>query len=385
MGERSADGAARCGERRGRIFDRATDGAPVRDIDFDGLAEHDWERTDGEPVRFAMIGLGWWTREQAIPAVEEADGAETTVLVTSSPEKAADLADELDSVTATLSYDEYADGDAADEYDAVYVCTPNALHRDHVEAAADHDKAVLCEKPLEANVEDAEALVEACEAAGVPLMVAYRVVTAPAARRARELIADGAIGEVVNVLGHMSDTVLDSVGPDSWRLDPDLSGGTTINDIGIYPLSTIGFVLDETPRAVQATTTAAQEAFEGVDEHAAFTLEYSDSLLAACTVSHSADVTSSLRFVGTEGELALEGVFFPGTEKVLRLSRGGTEAEFRPDAPNQMTAEFEYFVDHLRGDADFEPDGQMGIDDMRVIEALYDSAETGERVELGEQ
>ena len=352
------------------------------DIDFDGLTEHDWERTDGEPVRFAMVGLGWWTREQAIPAVEEADGAETTVLVTSSPEKAADLADDLDSVVATLTYDEYADGDADDEYDAVYVCTPNALHREHAEAAADLGKAVLCEKPLEANVEDAEALVAACEAADAPLMVAYRVVTSPAARRTRDLIRDGAIGDVVSVLGHMSDTLLDDAGPDSWRLDPDLSGGTTINDIGIYPLNTMGFVLDEEPRAVQATATAAQEEFEGVDEHAAFTLEFSDSLLAACTVSHSADVVSSLRFVGTEGELTLEGVFFPGAEKVLRLSRGGTEAEFRLDAPNQMTAEFEYFVDHLRGDVDFEPDGEMGVADMRVIEALYESDETGERVEL---
>ncbi len=354
----------------------------MRDIDLDGLVERDWETADGDPVRFAMVGLGWWTREQAIPAMADATGAEATVLVTGSPEKAADVAADVDTVEATLTYEEYADGDAADEYDAVYVCTPNALHREHVEAAADHGKAVLCEKPLEANVEDAEAIVEACEAADVPLMVAYRVVTSPSARRARELIRDGAIGDVVSVVGHMSDTILESSGPDSWRLDPDLSGGTTVNDIGIYPLSTIGFVLDAAPRAVQATTTAAQEAFEGVDEHAAFTLEYSDSLLASCTVSHSAEVTSSLRFVGTEGELTLEGVFFPDAEKVLRLSRDGRTAEFRPDAPNQMREEFDYFADHLRTGADFEPDGEMGVDDLRVIEALYESAETGERVEL---
>ena len=354
----------------------------MRDIDFDGLAEHDWERIDGEPVRFALVGLGWWTREQAIPAIEEADGAEATVLVTSSPEKAEGVAADVDSVAATLTYEEYADGDAMEEYDAVYVCTPNALHREHAEAAADLGKAVLCEKPLEASVEEAEALVEACAAADAPLMVAYRVVTSPTARRARDLIRNGAVGEVVSVVGHMSDALLESAGADSWRLDPDLSGGTTVNDLGVYPLSTIRFVLDQGPRAVQATTTAARAEFEGVDEHATFTLEFSDSLLAACTASHSADVTSSLRFVGTEGELTLEGVFFPDAEKVLRLSRNGNQGEFRPDTPNQMVAEFEYFADHLRGDASFEPDGEMGVADMRAIEALYESAETGERVEL---
>ncbi|MFC6725165.1 Gfo/Idh/MocA family oxidoreductase, partial [Halobium palmae] len=131
----------------------------MQEIDFDGLTERDWEEaTDAEPVRMAMVGLGWWTREQAIPAVERSDAAETTVLVSGSTEKAEALAEDLESVTATLTYDEYAEGGAVDEYDAVYVCTPNALHRDHVEAAADHGKAVLCEKPLEASVEEGEAL-----------------------------------------------------------------------------------------------------------------------------------------------------------------------------------------------------------------------------------
>lgn len=356
---------------------------PTFDIDLDELTARDWEEpTDEDPVRFAMVGLGWWTREQAIPAIEDADYAEPTVLVSGSPEKAEELAADLDSVTATLTYDELADGEATDEYDAAYVCTPNALHRKHATAVAEQGKAVLCEKPLEADLESARKLVDDCRDADAPLMVAYRVLTSPMARRARELIEGGAIGEVVSVLGHMSDTILDSAGPDSWRLDPELSGGTTINDIGIYPLSTMRFVLDEDPRAVQATTTAAQEAFEGVDEHTAFTLEFSDSLLGACTASHSAEVVSSLRFVGTEGELTLEGPFFPDSEKVLRLSTGNTESEFRPDTANQMREEFDYFANHLQRGEPFEPDGDTGLIDMQIIDALYDSAESGERVEV---
>ncbi len=355
----------------------------MTEIDVGGLTERDWEaETDAEPVRFAMVGLGWWTREQAIPSVEDAKYAETTVLVTGSPEKAEDVADDVESVEATLSYEEYADGEAVEEYDAVYVCTPNALHYEHVEAAAEHGKAVLCEKPLAADVGEAEAIVDVCESADVPLMVAYRVMTGPTARRARELVQGGAIGEVVSVVGHMSDTILDAIGPDSWRLDPELSGGTTLNDIGIYPLNAMRFVLDEDPRAVQATATAAQGEFEGVDEHGAFTLEFSDSLLAACTVSHSADVKSSLRFVGTEGELTLEGVFFPDAEKVLRLSRGGDTGEFRPTTNNQMLEEFDYFANHLQRGEAFEPDAEVALVDLRTIEAMYESVESGGRVEL---
>ncbi|WP_148225425.1 D-xylose 1-dehydrogenase Gfo6 [Haloterrigena turkmenica] len=353
------------------------------EFDLDSFSARDWERpTDADAVRFAMVGLGWWTREHAIPAVENADYCATTVLVSSSTEKAEEVAADLEGIEGTLTYDEYADGAATDAYDAVYVCTPNGLHRDHVEAAAARDKAILCEKPLEATVEDAQALVDACREADVPLMVAYRLQTEPVARRARELIRDGAIGDVVSILGHMSDTILDAADETSWRFDPDLAGGTTLNDIGIYPLNTIRFILEEDPQAVYARTESEQPAYEGTDEHAAFQLEFPDGKLASCTVTHSATVTSSLRFVGTEGELSIEGLFFPNTQKVLRVSGTDIESEYQPEPVDQMREEFDYFANRLQRGLDPEPDGEHGMVDMRVIRALYESAERGQRVKL---
>jgi len=352
-------------------------------VTLDSFSGRDWEKpTDADPIRFAMVGLGWWTREQAIPAVEDAEYCTTTTLVSSSTEKAEDVAADLEGIEATLTYDEYADGAASDAYDAVYVCTPNGLHRGHVEAAAAHDRAVLCEKPLEATVEDARATVDACREADVPLMVAYRLQTEPAVRRARELIRDGAIGDVVSVVGHMSDRILGAVDETSWRFDPDLAGGTTLNDIGIYPLNTIRFVLDEDPQAVYARTESEQPAFEGTDEHGAFQVEFLGGTLASCTVSHSAALASSLRFVGTDGELSIEGLFFPTTRKVLRVSGPGIEREYRPDPVDQMCEEFDYFANRLQRGLDPEPDGEHSMVDMRAIRALYESAESGERVEL---
>jgi len=353
------------------------------ELDFETFSARDWEEpTDAEPIRFAMVGLGWWTREEAIPAVEDADYCETTVLVSSSTEKADAVATDLDGIEATLTYDDYARGVATEHYDAVYICTPNALHRSNVEPAADYGKAVLCEKPMEANVADARALVDDCRAADVPLMVAYRLQTEPVARRARELIQGGAIGEVVSMLGHMSDTILDFADETSWRLDPDLSGGTTVNDIGIYPLNTLRFILGEDPTAVYARTESEQPEYEGVDEHAAFQLEFPGSKLASCTVSHSAAVESSLRFVGTEGELTVDGLFFPDTRKTLRVSGPDIEGEYRPEPVDQMREEFDYFANRLQCGLDIEPDGEHGLVDMLAIEALYESAETGQRVEL---
>jgi predicted dehydrogenase len=148
----------------------------VLDSYLDDFHDRDWTtETDSEPIRFAMIGQGWWTREQPLPAVEATDNAVTTVLVSGDPDKANRVADDLPSVEATISYNEYEAGEASDAYGAVYIATPNALHRSHVERAANHGKAILCEKPMAASVEDAEAIVETCNAANVPLMIAYMV------------------------------------------------------------------------------------------------------------------------------------------------------------------------------------------------------------------
>lgn len=70
------------------------------------------------------------------------------------PDKANRVADDLPSVEATISYDEYEAGEAGDAYDAVYIATPNALHRSHAESAANHGEAILCEKPIAASIED---------------------------------------------------------------------------------------------------------------------------------------------------------------------------------------------------------------------------------------
>lgn len=353
------------------------------DITLDNFHTRDWEEpTDEEPVRVAMIGLGWWTRKYAIPAVADATACETTVLVSSSTEKAESVAADVETAATGLTYQQFHDGEATERYDAVYIGTPNALHREYTESAADFGKAVLCEKPMAADVADAEAMVEACEDAGVPLMVAYRLHTEPIARRARELIQHGAIGDVVSILGNMSDTMLEFTSEDSWRLNPDLSGGTTVNDIGIYPLNTIRFVLDADPQAVYARTEAEHDAYEGRDEHTAFQLEFPGHTLASCTASHSARTASSLRFVGTDGELTLEGLFFPQSEKVLRLSTDDADHEVRPEPVDQMREEFDYFANCLQRNVPPEPDGRHGLVDMRAIDALYESAETGERVVL---
>ncbi|WP_202614582.1 D-xylose 1-dehydrogenase Gfo6 [Halostella litorea] len=352
---------------------------------FDDFTRRDWEaETDDGPVRFAMIGVGWWTRDMAIPAVEASAYCETTTLVSSSAEKAAEAAELADTIDHAITYDEFHDGAASDAYDAVYVVTPNALHLEYVETAAELGKAVLCEKPMEGDVERAERLVEACDAADVPLMVGYRMHTEPAVRRMKELVDDGFVGDPVQVHGHMSQQLLEMIpDPDQWRLNESLSGGATVMDIGLYPLNTTRFVLDADPERVLASTMSTDDAFDDVsDQYASFLLEFPDDVQAACTATQSGFETGHFRIVGTEGELLLEPSFFNRDAASLTIKRGDSEASIEFPDVDQMEEEFDYFANRLLTGRELEPDGEHGLVDMRAMAAIYESGETGRAVEL---
>ena len=344
-----------------------------------GFTRRDWQEIDdGGPVRFAMVGLGWWTLDMAIPAVETADFCETSVVVSGDERKAAAVAEGTESVEHGITYDEFHDGVGADAYDAVYVATPNALHLPFVETAAALGKDVLCEKPMEVSVERAESLVERCTDAGVTLMIAYRMHTEPAVRRARELLQSGFVGSPVLVHSSMSQRILRDVNPnpDQWRLDPDLSGGATVMDIGLYPLNTTRFVLESDPGSVQAVTRQSHEAFADVgDEHVAFTLAFPDDVLATCTASQNAHQSSFLRITGTEGELRITPAFSGRQPRGFELSYGGVTVDYDFEDVDQMREEFDYFAHCLLTDTAPYSDGEHGLVDMRTMARIYEAAD----------
>ncbi|ELZ15469.1 oxidoreductase domain protein [Haloterrigena salina JCM 13891] len=352
---------------------------------IDSYEDRTWQTTDDGTVRYALIGLGWWTIDVALPAIESSDLGEVTVLVSSSTEKASRLAEEND-VQEGISYDEFHDGAASDEYDAVYIGTPNAYHLEYAETAAELDKAILCEKPMEATVDRAESLVETCESADVPLMIAYRMHTDPAVQRARELIADGFIGEPVSVYGHNSQPLLEMIpDPDQWRLDPDLSGyGTSVMDLGIYSINTTRFLLRRDPVSVQSQMVSNHEAFDDVpDERSSSLFVFEDDVQMISTSSQHAHEDTHLKITGTEGQIDLRPAFHG--ECSLHLSRGDVSVTIDHesfDAEREMEEEFDYFADRLLGDAEIYPDGRHGLQDMRIIEAVHESAERGEPVDI---
>ncbi len=349
-----------------------------------GLSRRDWDDTHGGTIRFALVGVGWWTQEHVLPALSQLDVCRGTVLVSGSPEKRARVADKWDCIERAVSYSEFHDGVAADQYDAVYVCTPNATHREHVEAAAAHGKAVMCEKPMEATPERAAAMVDACAAADVPFVVGYRMQTDPVVRSLRSAIADGFVGEPVHVQGHMSQRIGDIFPDGNWRLNPELAGpGASVTDLGVYPLNTTRFLLDVEPVSVRATASSDGELFDAVpDERAAFEVTFDDGTVAHCAASQNAAFTAGLEIVGTEGAVRLAPGFFDGETQQLTLVRDQERRTLSYDPVDQMTEEFAYVAHHLLAEAEMDPTGAHGLVDVATIDAVYEAAETDERVDV---
>lgn len=350
---------------------------------FDGFTARDWQTVEEGTIRFAMIGLGWWTTEKAMPAVERTDRCETTVLVSGNKERVESVVESHETVTEGLTYEEFHDGVGSEEYDAVYIATPNALHLEYAETAAELGKAILCEKPMESTAERAEQLVEACEP--VTLMIAYRMHTEPAVRRARELIREGFIGEPTGIHGQMTQRLLEiNADTDQWRLNPELAGyGTSVMDLGIYPLNTARFVLDDDPVSVQASMYSVHEAFSDVpDERASFRLDFPTEISAVCTASQNATQSSHLQITGTEGELRLDPIFFPDQPRKLQVRRGDVDATLDFDQQSQMTEEFAYFADRVLSGTEPHPDGEHGLMDMKIIRAIHEAAEDDSTVSL---
>jgi len=351
-------------------------------FDVDGLledlTERDWTAPDGGEVRFAMVGLGSFNRDSALPAVAAADDASVGAVVSGDAAKAARVGEKYDA--EALTYEAFEAGEAVDAYDAVYVCTPNARHLPHVETAAGQGKHVLCEKPLEATRERAERALEVCEDAGVRLFTAYRMQTEPATRRMRELVRRGFVGDPVFAHGAFTFPM----GDPGWRGESDLAGGGAMMDVGVYPLNTARFLLDADPVRASATTRARSQVYrEGsTDEDVAFQMAFPDGTPLHAGASFGAAGDSYIEVKGSEGRIRLDFAFAVAPTRTLTLQRSGFETTVEGIDRNEVIEEFDRVAAALLRDEPVSFEGEDGVVDMRAVEAVYESAERGETVPI---
>lgn len=337
-----------------------------------------------ERVGFALVGLGKLTAEQLIPAVRTSQDAYVAALVSSEEDKGEEFARAFDLTEQDVyTYDTFEQLANRDDVQAVYIVLPNSKHLEFVRRAAQMGKHVLCEKPLSVNAEQAQQIVDACREAGVLLMTAYRCQYTPEHWAAREAVQSGALGRV-KLLDSIHAQVEDD--PEAWRLKRALAGGGPLLDVGIYSLNTMRFVTGQEPEWVFAAQhqPAGDLRFREVEESVSAMLGFPGGVIANLQTSYGAYTTATLRVMGEDGSLLMDPAFPYGGLGLEITDQNGTRQPAFPEY-NQFSLEFDHFAQCIQqGRAPWTP-GEEGVQDHVIMDAIYESARTGQVVRLSPQ
>jgi glucose-fructose oxidoreductase len=330
-------------------------------------------------IRYAVVGLGHIAQVAVLPAFAHAENSELAALVSDDPEKLEKLGRKY-KVKARFTYDEYDRCLRSGVVDAVYIALPNHLHRGYTERAARAGVHVLCEKPLAVTEEDCLAMIRAAEENGVKLMVAYRLHFEEANLKTIDLVQQGKLGEP-----RLFDSVFTmTVKEGDIRLNPRELGGGTLYDIGIYCINAVRNIFGAEPMEVVAFSANNGDArFLQCEESTSAILRFPGrERLALFTCSFGAADVSTYRVVGTKGDLVMDPAYEYAAELKQRITLNGRTRERTFPKRDQFAPELLAFSECILTGAAPEPSGWEGLADVRVIRALYRSADTGQPVTL---
>jgi predicted dehydrogenase len=259
----------------------------------------------------------------------------------------------------------------------VYV-TPNGLHHDHVIRAAKAGKHVICEKPMARTAKEGQEMVDACKKANVKLLVGYRMHFEPKTLEIIRMRKDGELGKIVFFQGLSGFTIGD---PTQWRLNKQLAGGGSMMDIGIYSINGARYMVGEEPVWVMAeeTKTNPQKFKEGVDETIQFQLGFPSGAVASCLSTYMMNNLDRFFLNGEKGWAEL----WPATGYGPIKGRTNKGELTQPHTTHQTVQMDEMAGIILDGQQPVLPvDGEEGVRDLKIIDAIYEAARTGKKVML---
>jgi predicted dehydrogenase len=264
------------------------------------------------------------------------------------------------------------------DIDAVYIITPNALHHPQAIRVAQAGKHVICEKPMALNAMEGLEMVNACKKANVKLLIGYRMHFEANTLEVVRMGKAGAFGKPLFFQGLSGFRIGD---PGQWRLTKNLAGGGAMMDIGIYSINGSRYMLGEEPIWVtaQETKTDPQKFKEGVDETIQFQLGFASGAVASCLSTYSMNNLDKFFLNGEKGFAELQ----PSTGYGPIQGRTHTGPLTQPHVTHQTTQMDEMAQIILDNKIPEIPvDGEEGLKDMKIVDAIYLAAKTGKRIEL---
>ena len=333
-------------------------------------------------VGWAIVGLGSYATRQILPRMPESEFSQPVALVSGSPDKARGIADEYGISHSNIydyeNYDSIADNP---EIEVVYVVLPNSMHHEYTIRALRAGKHVICEKPMSVSVAEAEEMIAVSRETGRKLMIGYRSRFEPYNQHAIELAG----GELLGPTKVIETSSGFNIGnPEQWRLKRELSGGGSMMDIGIYSVQAARYLTGEEPVEVNAMehTPAGDPRFREVEDTVLFQLRFPSGALANCVSAYSSN-HNRYRVIGTNGWVELEPATSYSGQAMRVQARGPAEQRVLPEpAKNQFVGQLDHMSECVINDTEPMVGGEEGLQDMRVIAAIYESMRTGRTVPI---
>ena len=332
----------------------------------------------GNKVRYAVVGVGWISQAAMLPGVEHTGNSEVVALVTSHEEKA-EAVGERYGIKKVVSYDDYGELLRSGEMDAAYLATPNFDHVALAVQTLDAGVHLLLEKPMAVSVAECQQMIAASERSGAKLMVAYRLHFEPGTLKAIERIRDGDIGTV----RFFNSSFSQQVKGQNHRAKHGFWAGP-VTDMGPYPLNMARNVFGAEPIAVAALGVNtdperfADENGKPFDDTVAVTLTFPEKRVASFSLSYSGGDVDEYRVVGSKGDLYSNPAYQVGTgikHEVTVEKKKSTESFKTTD---HFGGEMKYFSECIVDNKQPEPDGEEGMLDVRVLEAIQKALVTGQ-------
>ena len=332
-------------------------------------------------IGYAVIGLGNTARTTILPAFARAAEHSRLVAVISGDRAKAQLVAQQWSADA-YHYDELRACLQREDVHVLYIALPNSMHSDYAVEAARAGVHVLCEPPMALTVDECRRMIRTCQTNRVKLMIAYRLRFRPSVLKALALVRAGHIGPPKTFSSDLTSRV---DAPDSIRLQRRLGGGTVYH-LGADCIHAARTLFGTDPAQVMAMTARTSRRYGGdADEGAVALIRFPDERLAHFHTSFGEEPSSRFTIFGEEGWIHVSNAYAAGAPGRLTLLQRGDRQEMSFDPMDEAAAVLNHFSTAVRDDRTAEPGGVEGLQDTRIVEAIYRSARDGRPVTLPHQ
>lgn len=331
-------------------------------------------------IRWGVLSTASIGVRKVLPAMQQGQYSEVVAIASRDLAKARETAAQLGIAKAYGSYEELI---ADPGINAIYNPLPNQLHVPWTIKAAEAGKHVLCEKPISLTVAEAESLLAVRNRSGVKIGEAFMIRSHPQWLRAMAIIESGRIGPLRSVMASFSYFNID---PENIRNRVE-SGGGALYDIGCYCIQAARYGFGAEPKRVVGCID--RDPAMGTDRLTSAMLEFEDGGQAIFNCSTQLVPHQRVHFFGTKGHIEIEIPFNAPKDTPTRIFVDGGDLFGRDRVAeecsvcDQYTLQGDQFSKAILEDGEVPVSLEEAIRNMKVIEAIFRSAETGQWVRVG--